>query len=292
MENRLITVFTPTFNRSRLLKNIYKSLCLQSDKLFEWLIVDDGSMDDTEDVIKEFSQENKVIIRYFKQTNKGKHYAINKGVREAKGKIFFIVDSDDSLFYDSLATIRTYFEKIQDDKNFAGVAGIMAYPDGKIIGSGLPKKEMEVTALDIRMKYHVQGDLSEVFKTEVLKDFPFPEFENEKFCPEALVWFRIAQKYKFLYFNKTIYIRDYLEGGLTSKIVRIRKNSPNATLLYYSELKKYHIPFRQKIKAAINYWRFSFCSKISFSKKIKQIGIIYILLYPLGFLYYLLDSKR
>ena len=292
MKNKLITVFTPTFNRSRLLKNIYKSLCLQSDKLFEWLIVDDGSIDDTEDVIKEFSQENIITIRFFKQKNRGKHCAINRGVKEANGKIFFIVDSDDLLLNNSLATIRFYFEKIIKDEKFAGVAGIMACPNGKIIGSGLPKEEIKTSALDIRMKYHVRGDLSEVFKTEILREFPFPEFENEKFCPEALVWFRIAQKYKLLYFNKPIYIRDYLEGGLTSKIVSIRRNSPNASLLYYSELKKYHIPICQKIKAAINYWRFSFCSKISFSKKIKQIGIIYILLYPLGFLYYLLDSKR
>jgi len=260
-----ISILTPTYNRGELLLPLYDSLKNLTFKDFEWLIVDDGSEDDTEQYALSWIAHNientEFPIRYIKKSNGGKHTAINRGVREANGELILILDSDDTLPSDSLATIAQYFEQCKDYKDCAGVCGLMAHHDGQLIGTGFPKDPMYESALQFRYakKGNVTGDLLEVYKTSVMREFSFPEIENEKFCPESLVWNRIANKYKLFCFNKVIYYRDYLEGGLTSKIVRIRMNSPIASTMTYAEMLDYNISLKWKIRSAINYWRFKYC---------------------------------
>ena len=205
--------------------------------------------------------------------------------------MFFIVDSDDQLPPTSIEQIIKYYSQIKSDLSFAGVCGLKYYFSGEKVGSEFPYQKLDCNSLDFRYKYKAVGDMAEVFRTSVLKEFPFPEINNEKFCPEALVWNRIATKYKFRYFNQNIYMCDYLPDGLTAKIVKLRMQSPLVSMLYYSELYYMPIPFLQKLKAAINFWRFSFCAKDSFSHKIKQIGLVSLFMYPLGLLFYLKDKK-
>lgn len=286
----MITVFTPTYNRAHLLPTLYQSLCKQSCKDFEWLIMDDGSTDDTETTVKQLIAEEAIPIRYFKQQNGGKHRAINHGVQEAKGELFFIVDSDDTLPKDSIRTILDYWSEINEDNIYAGVAGYMAHHDGKIIGHGFNLDNiLDCNTIEFRYKYKVVGDMAEVFRTNVLKEFPFPEVENERFCPEALVWNRISIKYKLRFFNMVIYYRDYIEGGLTSKITRIRMESPIASVTHYQELNSYSIPFKEKIKAAINYWRFWFC--VPRGKSIPHLTWYWFWCLPLGFAMHLKDKQ-
>ena len=287
----MITIFTPTYNRSYIIRTLYQSLCDQSLLDFEWLIVDDGSTDDTEEQIKNLIAENKITIRYFKQKNAGKHIAINYGVKEAKGELFFIVDSDDFLASNAIERLNFYYSQIKDDITFAGVSGNRTTFKGNRIGGNLSYEVIDCSPLDLRLKYHIKGDMAEAFKTQVLKEYPFPVFNNEKFCPEAMVWNRLSLKYRLRYFNEGIYRCEYLPDGLTAKIVRLRMQSPLASMLYYSELYHMPIPFLQKLKAAINFWRFSFCAKDSFSHKIKQIGLVSLFMYPLGLLFYLKDKK-
>ena len=284
----MITVFTPTYNRGHLLQRLYESLCHQTFKDFEWLIVDDGSTDNTADIVKPFIDGEGIHVRYIKQENGGKHRAINHGVREAKGELFLILDSDDSIPDDSLSLINEYYSQIKDDYRFGGIAGYMAHHDGTIIGHGNDNELIDASSIEMRYRYHIVGDMCEVFRTDVLREFPFPEIEGEKFCPEALVWNRIAQKYKLRIFKKVIYYRDYLEGGLTSKIVRIRMQSPIASMLCYSELCVQKIPFAQKIKAAINYWRFRFCSD---SGNKPALSSLWLFTMPIGYMMYLFDKK-
>ena len=261
----LISILTPTYNRGKLLLSLYESLKNLTFEDFEWLIVDDGSEDDTEQYALSWIAHNiqnaEFPIRYIKKSNGGKHTAINRGVREANGELILILDSDDTLPADSLATIAHYYEQCKGYKDCAGVCGLMAHHDGQLIGTGFPKDPMYESALQFRYakKGNVTGDLLEVYKTSVMREFPFPEIENEKFCPESLVWNRIANKYKLFCFNKVIYYRDYLEGGLTSKIVRIRMNSPIASTMTYVEMLDYNISLKWKIRSAINYWRFKYC---------------------------------
>lgn len=288
----MITVFTPTYNRADLLPRVYASLLRQTNKNFEWVVVDDGSSDSTKKFINQCILENKIAIIYHLQVNKGKHYAINKGLSFAKGILFFILDSDDFLPADALELVINQYEKVKEDPSIAAVAGRRMYDSGAIVGSS-NFDEMRCNSLDIRYKYNVSGDLVEVFRTDVLKQFQFPEIENEKFCAESLVWNRIAQKYNILFFNKGIYTTEYLPGGLTSNIVKIRMKSPVGAMLCYSELEGYDIPFTQKIKANINFWRFSFNSNKGIREKIESINSINSLLgFPVGFFMYLNDLRK
>ena len=285
----MITVLTPTYNRASLLINLYKSLIKQDFGDFEWVIVDDGSVDATTDIVDQFIQERQIVIIYIKQANGGKHRALNRGVKEAKGELVLIVDSDDSLPINSLSIIYSHYLDIKDNSSIGGVCGLMAHHDGTIIGERKISSSMNLSSIEMRYKYGFVGDVCEVFKTDVLREFPFPEIENEKFCPEALVWNRIATKYKLHYFNEVIYYRDYLDDGLTSKIVRIRMNSPIASMICYAELNQLDIPFKDKFKAAINYWRFRLCYNGSGSYP-KLFGL-WNAIAPLGWLMHLNDIR-
>lgn len=282
----LITVFTPTYNRAHLLGRLYESLCAQSFTDFEWVIVDDGSTDGTASLVQGFIAERRIDIKYLSQANGGKHRAINHGVGQARGELFFIVDSDDSLPADSLQSIADEWAAVSDTA-VGGVAGLDATPAGQTIGCGLSFDAVECNSIDIRLRHHVTGDMAEVFTTSVMREFPFPEIEGERFCPEALVWNRIARKYKLRYFNKVIYIAEYQPDGLTDRIVRVRMQSPVASTMCYAEMLGYGIPWRQKLKAAINYWRFRLCCK-KFSR-VPRLPLVWNAAMPLGWLMHLRD---
>lgn len=287
----LVTIFTPTYNRAQLLPRVFESLKQQDCLDFEWIVVDDGSTDDTEQVIHSLMTENVSFpIFYIKKENGGKHSAVNIGVTKAKGILFFIVDSDDYLPSNAIRIVTEEWKLIQNEDSFCGVAGLDCYIDGRIVGSGLGRNQLNCNAMEIRYKYHVTGDLKEVFLTKILKAYPFPEIPNERFCPEQLNWFRIAQKYQLHYFNKPIYIVEYLEGGLTDGITSARMNSPIASCMTYQEMLNYPIPFSAKIKAAINYWRFRFCINPQTSL-FPRINGLWNILMPLGWMMHLKDKR-
>lgn len=300
----MITVFTPTYNRGHLLNRLYESLIKQRYKSFEWIIVDDGSTDGTQNIVSSLILGHDNIqggfpIRYFKKENGGKHTAINLGVEYAEGELFFIADSDDFLPKDSLQIVHEEWSKIKHDGTFLGVCGIDADLNGKIIGSGLPKEYIDCHAWDLSPVYKVTGDLKEVFRTDVLRLFPFPEIKGEKFCPEVLVWFRMARNYKMRFFNRIIYIADYQQNGITSSITRLRMNSPIGSMLTYTELVHYPIPFKDKLRNAINYWRFRFCltikNKAGVSPNevdIPKISRRWYFLAPIGYLMHLKDKRN
>ena len=286
----MITVFTPNYNRAHLLKNIFKSLCRQSYTDFEWIIVDDGSTDNSKSNVEEFLTCLPTFpIRYYYQENGGKHRAINHGVKKAKGDLFLILDSDDSLPANSLETIAQYYDQIKENHSFGGVAGYMAHHDGTVIGHCATKGVVDASSLDYRYRYGATGDMCEIPRTSVLKEFPFPEIEGEKFVPEALIWNRISGKYKLRYFTDIVYYRDYLDGGLTDKIIKIRMQSPIATTMCYQELSNSPIPFLLRFRASINYWRFRLCGSIHPFPKVSKIWYIS---FPLGLLMHLIDLQK
>ena len=241
----MITILTPTFNRAHLLPRLFESLTHQTDFNFEWLVIDDGSTDGTSDLFAGNTFLSAPFsIRYYRQENGGKHRALNAGVKQAKGDFIFIADSDDWLLPQSVAIVELHASAIADDNTFAGVAGLDVFDDERIVGTGLPQDIINCNAMDIRYRYHVDGDLKEVFKTTVLQEFPFPEIQDEKFCPEQLVWFRIAQKYKLRYFNTPIYVAEYQPNGITASIIRVRMLAPQATCMMYAEMLAYKIPIK------------------------------------------------
>ena len=297
----LITVFTPTYNRGGFLYDIFESLSQQTFKDFEWIIVDDGSTDNTKDMMdKIIADYHSFPIRYIYKKNGGKHTAINRGVKEAKGELFLILDSDDELPNNSLQDIWKEYKTIHFDNSFAGVAGRMAHRNGTMIGGGYNFSIIDATSIEMKYNYGLKGDACEVFRTDILKKYPFPEITEEKFVPEDLILNRISKQYKLRWFNKVIYYRDYLDGGLTDNIIKIRMKSPKAATLYYFELYKNKISYFQKIKGVINYIRFSYCIKSTpiiieenhkelIKYPIPKISFYWKILYPIGFMMHLKD---
>lgn len=224
-----ITVFTPTYNRAHTLPHLYESLQKQTFQDFEWLIVDDGSIDNTENLVADWCcQENNFLIRYYKQTNGGKHRAINRGVALSKTELFFIVDSDDRLTEDALETILQQVDSIPSDmiSQFAGVCGCRGYSESVLIGTTFDGQVIDCTSLN-RSRHGITGDKAEVFFTHILKKYPFPEYEGEKFVTECVVWDTIAEAgYVLRYFNQIIYLCKYLEDGLTHQGLDLYYRNP------------------------------------------------------------------
>lgn len=228
----LLTIFTPTYNRASLINRLYESLKKQTMYKFEWIIVDDESVDNTDIVVKNIiNSNNKFPITYLKQKHGGKHRAINLAVKQAKGDFFFIVDSDDELTIDAVEKIDSWTETIREIQGFCGVAGVKISRSGTVWGetySNINEFEyVDATALE-RKKYHLTGDKSEVFRTDVLKKYPFPEFDGEFFVTESVCWNAIAADgLKMRWFMWPIYVCDYLEDGLTKNGANERKGHIN-----------------------------------------------------------------
>lgn len=260
----MITVFTPTYNRAYIIRALYESLCRQSSKNFEWIVVDDGSTDDTRELIHSFVEEELIPIRYFYQENSGKHIAINKGVQEARGELFFIVDSDDYLADNAIEEMWECYVGIAHDDRFAGISGVRVTPQGRRIGGEVNYGVMDCSLLDFIYKHKYAGDMAEAYKTAILRLYPFPRVEGEKFCSEAYVWAQIAQKYLLRYTQNKWYVCDYQPDGLTANSVRARVCSPTCAVLVYLVLLKSPIPLAFRFRYGINLWRFALCSRASF----------------------------
>lgn len=287
-----ITILTPTYNRASLLPRLFDSLLRQTNKDFEWIVVDDGSTDDTREVVANLKEKcgGAFPMGYVYKANGGKHMAINIGAERARGELLFIADSDDLLTDDALETVANSWHDISDDKSFAGIAGLdIAMDTREVIGSGLPQEHIDCNAIDIRYRHHVTGDMKEVFRTEVLREFPFPEFAGERFCPEQLVWFRMARRYRLRYINKPIYIADYQPDGITAGITRARMRNPSASMLTYAELTECPVPFLVKVKAAINFWRFWHCRTATSVEP--RVALRWHWLRPLGWMMHVRDGN-
>lgn len=215
-----LTIFTPTYNRGYILPNLYESLLVQECKDFEWLVIDDGSTDDTPDLFKQWlSHDNGFPIRYCRVENGGKQRAINRAVMMAESDYFFIVDSDDTLRFDAVSVVTKWIESLPQDNSFAGLSGLRY--NMAMSAECQPKSEfpdcgyIDCTNLD-REKYGLSHDLAEIYKTEILKKYPFRVWDGETFTPECVVWDKIAlDGYKLRYYNKYIYNFEYLPDGLT-----------------------------------------------------------------------------
>lgn len=292
MKHPFITILTPTYNRASLLPRLFDSLLRQTNKDFEWIVVDDGSTDDTREVVANLKEKcgGAFPMGYVYKANGGKHMAINIGVERARGELLFIADSDDLLTDDALETVANSWHDISDDKSFAGIAGLdIAMDTREVIGSGLPQEHIDCNAIGIRYRHHVTGDMKEVFRTEVLREFPFPEFAGERFCPEQLVWFRMARRYRLRYINKPIYIADYQPDGITAGITRARMRNPSASMLTYAELTECPVPFLVKVKAAINFWRFWHCRTAT--SVVPRVALRWHWLRPLGWMMHVRDGN-
>ena len=249
-----ITVLTPTFNRGGGLQSLWDSLQKQTVKDFEWLVVDDGSTDGTKDLITQLQEKSDFPIRYIYKSNGGKHTALNVGIQTIRSELTFIVDSDDCVTDDAVESILKIHKKYRSQNNICGYAFLRAFPDGKVNGKKFDVNEKIGSYIDVRVNGNDTGaDKAEVFKTHCLKEFPFPEYPNEKFLGEDLVWVRMARKYEMVHINKAIYVGNYLEDGLTNNRRKHNIASPVGCMHRAEEFMESDLKTRYRIKGGLQY---------------------------------------
>lgn len=257
-EYMILSVFTPTYNRSKCLKRSYESLCNQTYKDFIWIIVDDGSSDDTELIVKSWINDKVIQIVYIKEDNHGKAYAHNMGVKACKTEAFVCLDSDDYLVNDAIERIVEKWELISERNDVAGIISPRLMNGTTLFSARVPEYG---TIQDLYDKYGFRGETLIVFKTNILRDNMFPTFENEKFVKEAIVYLRIDAEYEFLYYNHFLSCGDYLNDGLSSIGKSREMSNPRATLEYYKTGAIYRKSIIQRAKSAGCYyaWKEKFC---------------------------------
>jgi len=223
----MISIITTTYNRAYILPKLYQSLLNQTCFQFEWIVIDDGSNDETDKLVKNWINNCSLFsILYCKTNNRGKHYALNDAVKMANYNWCIVVDSDDYLVNDAIVCIHSWLLSVKDDNSFAGIAGLRGYIStnkkvGKYPTNKKYKEYIDATNLE-RKKYKLTGDKAEIYKTYILRKYPFPEFNDEKFLDESVIWDQIASDgYKIRWFNKIIYRGEYIDDGLTKSNVRL-----------------------------------------------------------------------
>ena len=278
------TIFTPTYNRKEFLTKLYGSLKKQTYKDFEWIVVDDGSSDGTKEIVQNFIDEKKLDIKYYYKENGGKQRAYNYGAEKACGELFICLDSDDEYVADGLEIIEKYWKKYEQNEEIAGMGYLSVYPNEKVIGTEFPENEMIATQFDIYNKYKVKGDKGLMFRTSVIKKYPFPVFYGEKFITEAIVYNRISEKYKMLYVNEKIEIKEYQEDGLTSGYNDLLLRNPKGQALYHNEKNRHYMNFREKLLNNAVYYKFCRIAGYSFLKMWKESisKMFFLMALPIG----------
>lgn len=228
---RMLTIITPTYNREALLPRLYESLLRQTNPDFEWLVVDDGSEDGTQELILRCRQEGKIQISYKRQENAGKHVALNRGIAMTQSELTYIVDSDDYLPEDAVDIILSCHEKYKDTPGLCGYSFLRCHGDGRVNTAYFPEDGRIDTYLQVRINGRIGGDKAEVFYTDILRQYPFPVFAGEKYLPEDVVWMQMSGPYRMVHLNQNTYICDYLEGGLTNSGRRMKIHSPRGMVL-------------------------------------------------------------
>lgn len=283
----LLTIFTPTYNRAYSLPKLYHSLKEQSNRDFEWLIVDDGSVDETESLVSRWQTEGAVSIRYIRQENGGKMKAHNRGVLETKMPLFVCIDSDDWLIADGVEAILTTWaqEEISKNENLCGMVAYRGKNELKPLGNEFPEGIAKSTLSGL---YNVgfEGDTTLVFKTEILREHLFPIIHGEKFITEAYVYDQLDEKYQFFVLPKIITICNYQADGLTRNLDSILFRNPCGYTAYVIQKGN----FAKSIKSKFSWYIRANC----FRSKIRGVELpvkpnhrfLYHLAYPFGLVLY------
>lgn len=255
-----ITLFTPTYNRAYILETLYRSVQRQTFRDFEWIIIDDGSDDNTEELVQKWlADNNDFLIRYYKVPNGGKCRAINRGLDLAEGELFFIMDSDDYLTDDAMETVVKWEATIAGKDGYCGVAGNRGSSPTETTNTHLWQMYGEgCRYIDeyAFCRYHeytdkvIDGERAGVWYTELHRKYKYPEFEGENFLTPCIPWNRMANDgYKIRIFDDIIWICEYLEDGLTMQgSKRFIKNPQGEGLCLREKAEFLHYPFKGKLQ--------------------------------------------
>ncbi len=248
-----ITVFTPTFNRAFCLHQVYESLCRQTSNDFEWLIIDDGSTDNTKQLVETWIQEKKVEINYIYQKNLGMHGGYNTAYQNITTELNVCIDSDDYLTDQAIEKIITFWKK-NGNNSYSGIVGLDATVDGKILGKEMPNSIISSSLEDLYYKHKITGDKKLIFRTEVVKQFPkYPIYENERLVPLGSLYLQIDKKYELLCLNEVLCIVEYLEDGSTRNIYKQYVRHPRGFQYSRTIEMKFSKFFKIRYKAIVHY---------------------------------------
>ncbi len=257
------TVFTTSFNRAHTLPRVYESLKKQSFRDFEWLVVNNGSSDNTQELVNSWQEENLFPIRlYFRQKNEHKKVAFNQGVKNADGELFINFDSDDEALPNALEIFDQYWRNIPEDEKdgFSAITARCVDQTGKSLGSGFPADVFDSDPLTIRYRYKLTWEKWGAHRTDVLRKYPFPE-NVQGLVPEGIIWSAIAKSYK------TRFVNDVLRIMYTNEKVSITHSSTPqqdsdghalwAREVLNNELEWFFYDPLWFLRMAVNYTRFS-----------------------------------
>ena len=290
----LTTIFTATYKGGHLLPALFNSLMRQSNKNFEWILVNDASPDNTDDVVKEMQAKADFPFYYYKkETNGGKTTAVNLGIQYAKGEMWLMVDHDDFLSDDAIEVINQYYPQIKEDEKLCSVTFLRHHHNGKPIGTQNNPDNLVTDFCSYRTVLKIIGDRAEVVKTEYFRKFcPIPTFENENNCLDGYIWLMLAKEYNALFIaNKTpVYYCEYLPSGRS--LIGTYK-TPRGNMLHYNLLASMKQTSRwQKLNAYIRYWRHFFVAKnVTLSKACQDLSHKWgVAIIPLGYVVYILKT--
>ncbi|NLG03265.1 MAG: glycosyltransferase family 2 protein [Clostridia bacterium] len=248
----LLTIFTPTYNREHLLPRLYHSLLEQTCRDFCWLIVDDGSLDHTRELVEQWQHEGNLKITYIYQSNGGKMRAHNTGVRHADTELFLCVDSDDYLSKTAVDVVIEKWCREKDD-NKSGIVAHKGKSENELL-SGMPFPLSGSSTLYGLYLHGFQGETTLVFRTKILKENLFPEIEGEKYVPEDYIYDKIDRNYQLLILPEILTICEIVEAGYTANVRKLREDNPHAWYLYYKQRAEI-TPFSiLKLKYVSYYW--------------------------------------
>lgn len=227
-----LSIITPTFNRASYLQRVYNSLISQTDFDFEWILYDDGSSDNTREVVKDFYND-KFSIRYYYHENIGFTFTLYEGIKLARGEYFVVICSDDVFPSEGIQLYKHCSFYTQDDY-YGGFFLLGAdIHTGKVVGNLYPKDMMECSYIDELLKYKLVGDKQRVYKTKIFINYNFRMFDQEYYVPEAVFTLEISQSFKFMAFNEIGYFFEYLEDGITHNSNKIYRDNPNGMYCRY-----------------------------------------------------------
>ncbi len=247
----MITIITASYNRAHLLRRCYNSLLNQTNLQFEWIVVDDGSTDNTKELMNDIlNEEHSFRIQFITKTNGGKHTALNASHPYITGKYVLLLDSDDWLIPDAIKIVIDGWSQYENDMSVAMVTFNKQKSNGTLCAFAkdeyIPTDVMHYKRVEVS-----SSDCVEVLRTKLFLKYPFPVFEGERFLAETALWYRAGLDGSCIYINKVVYICEYLEGGLTASGRKMRVNNPLGGM-YTSYLRMNKRCFmKERIKAAL-----------------------------------------
>lgn len=283
-----ISVLTATYNREKLLSRLYQSLIENSqyEGKVEWLIMDDGSQDDTKEAVKKMQQEKKIEIKYFYQENQGKMVAINQLVKQATGDLIIECDSDDYFTPDAFKKVKEQIEKYKNESKIYALCFLKYDQKGNNMGKLFSKEK--TTMFDLYFKEGENGEKALVFIGKIRKQYQHQLEQQEKFVTEARMYHKMDQNYQMICINEPIMICEYQEKGYTKNIAKQFQENPYGYYQYFKEIFNHNmknVQFSKRLYVIKHYILFAYLTKTKKSiRNVKGLKnrLLYILLYLPG----------